>query len=100
MRSSPRFTNDPKMIELVLAHGAQIDEKDFWGRDALMSACIYVKTAAVPCLLDRKAPVDATDEDGVTALMLPPCKVRWKTRGCSFNTGLSWNCATSTDGPR
>jgi ankyrin repeat protein len=63
------LTNDPKMIELVLAHGAQIDEKDFWGRDALMSACIYVKTAAVPCLLDHGAAIDATDEDGVTALM-------------------------------
>jgi ankyrin repeat protein len=62
-------TDDPRMIELVLGHGARVDERDAWGRTPLMRACAENKLHSVTCLLNRRADVNAADEDGLTSLM-------------------------------
>lgn len=61
---------DCKDIELSLASGAAVDERDNSGRSALMVAAAEGHADAVELLINSKADVSATDTAGRTALAL------------------------------
>ncbi|KAF2475948.1 ankyrin, partial [Lindgomyces ingoldianus] len=57
----------PKMVELLLKFGADIDAQNHHGRTALMEAVLWGQLASVNYILD-KVNVDAEDEYGRTPL--------------------------------
>lgn len=67
-----RWGNDIDMVSFLLRHGATPDApRSPKGRTALMVACAYYSgVQVVQLLVDAKANVKATDNDGITPLML------------------------------
>ena len=58
------------VVDLILAAGARIDEKDHYGRTSLLVACLTDKPATVDYLLKNKAnPNISPRADGMTPLM-------------------------------
>jgi len=67
------------VIDLLLAHGAMLDDTDNRGRTALMIATSLGDAAVVDLLLQRGASRGLKDKEGKTALDLAPnAKVRAK----------------------
>ena len=62
-----------EIIKALLAKGADVNEKDNWGRTALMFATINLHRDTVRTLLERGAEVNVRANDGATALMLAAC---------------------------
>ncbi len=63
-----------EMLELLLAHGADVDDTDTFGNTALMKATCRgnanpAHTSCVKILLEHKAAINATTCSGYTALM-------------------------------
>jgi|GEM_PF-1136955 len=56
-------------IELLIAHGADVNAKNKAGWTALMSAALNGQTEAVRLLIDRGADIEAKDMGGLTALI-------------------------------
>lgn len=55
-------------MEVLCAHGAEVDAKDITGMTPLHVAAMYGRRGAAEWLLDHGAAVDATDEFGDTPL--------------------------------
>lgn len=60
----------PTLIEKLLKRGAQINDKNEFGRNALMDAALLGKTQAVEALIGHHSPLNEQDNEGRTALML------------------------------
>lgn len=59
---------DLEMVELLIANGADVNQKNFRGATALMSAATDGSILVVRFLLEKGADVKARDKDGNTAL--------------------------------
>jgi ankyrin repeat protein len=62
-----------EMIKALLAKGGDVNERDNWGRTALMFAAINLHHETVRTLLESGADVNVKAYDGATALMLAAC---------------------------
>lgn len=62
--------DDPEMVKLLLAHGANVDLSDEKGQTALLHACRAEKLDNAKLLLNSKADPNSVDATGVTALMI------------------------------
>lgn len=60
---------DLEMVQLLIAHGADVNQKNFRGATALMGAVVTRNPAVVRYLIEKGADVKARDQDGYTALM-------------------------------
>jgi hypothetical protein len=60
---------DLEMVKLLIAHGADVNQKNFRGATALMGAAAAGPPSVVKYLIEKGADVNARDKDGVTALM-------------------------------
>lgn len=60
---------DLEIVKLLIANGADVNQKNVRGATALMAAAIDGPAAVVRYLLEQGADVNARDEDGTTALM-------------------------------
>jgi ankyrin repeat protein len=60
---------DFEMVRLLIANGANVNQKNVRGATALMAAAIGGTASVVSYLLEQGADVNARDEDGTTALM-------------------------------
>jgi ankyrin repeat protein len=60
---------DLEMVKLLIAHGADINQKNFRGATPLMGAAVGRNVAVVKYLIEKGADVKARDKDGYTALM-------------------------------
>lgn len=60
---------DLEMVKLLIAHGADVNLKNFRGATALMGAAAAGPASVVKYLIEKGADVNARDEDGTTALM-------------------------------
>jgi ankyrin repeat protein len=60
---------DLEMVKLLIAHGADVNQKNFRGATALMGAAVGRDPAVVRFLIEKGADVKARDQDGHTALM-------------------------------
>lgn len=60
---------DLEMVQLLIAHGADVNQKNFRGATALMGAAVGRDPAVVRFLIEKGADVKARDKDGNTALM-------------------------------
>jgi ankyrin repeat protein len=58
------------MVTLLLAHGAAIDVRDWWGRSALHYAGLYNRGPVIADLAAKDADLDLADNGGVTAFNL------------------------------
>jgi ankyrin repeat protein len=58
-----------EMVKLLIAHGADVNQKNVRGITALMGAAVGTDAAVVKYLIEKGADVKARDEDGHTALM-------------------------------
>ena len=58
-----------EMVQLLIAHGADVNQKNFRGATALMGAAVGRDPAVVRFLIEKGADVKARDKDGYTALM-------------------------------
>jgi len=58
-----------EMVQLLIAHGADVNQKNFRGATALMGAAVGRDPAVVKYLIEKGADVKARDKDGNTALM-------------------------------
>ena len=67
MRAS--FHGHTAIVQVLLAHGAQVDIQNDIGKTALMKASYEGHTAIVQLLLDHGAQVDVHDSEGDTELM-------------------------------
>lgn len=59
------------VVKLLVERKAAVDSRGDENRTALHRACAWDYTATAEFLLDCKANINATDNDGWTALMLP-----------------------------
>ena len=57
------------MVKLLVANGADVNQKNVRGATALMAAAIDGIPSVVRYLLEQGADVNASDKDGTTALM-------------------------------
>ncbi len=64
-----KFSQNPKVIEVLIDEGADVNAKDNDGFTALMLASGFQKTDTVKALLKAGADVNAKNKDGATALM-------------------------------
>jgi ankyrin repeat protein len=62
-------SNELHRVGVLLDYGARLDDRDRHGRTALHYAVRGGKLPLIELLLERGAPVDALDEDGLTPLM-------------------------------
>jgi ankyrin repeat protein len=60
---------DLEMVKLLIANGADVNQKNVRGATALMAAAIDGTASVVRYLLEQGADVNARDKDGTTALM-------------------------------
>lgn len=60
--------HDLEMVKLLIAHGADVNQKNFRGATALMAAAAG-PLSVVEYLIEKGADVKARDKDGYTALM-------------------------------
>ena len=60
---------DLEMVKLLIAHGADVNQKNFRGATALMGAAAAGPASVVKYLIEKGADVNARDKDGATALM-------------------------------
>ena len=60
---------DLEMVKLLIAHGADVNQKNFRGATALMGAAAAGPASVVKYLIEKGADVNARDQDGATALM-------------------------------
>jgi len=60
---------DLEMVKLLIAHGADVNQKNFRGATPLMGAAVGRNVAVVKYLIEKGADVKARDQDGHTALM-------------------------------
>jgi hypothetical protein len=58
-----------QVVELLLAGGSDPNDKDLWGRTALMHALWYGRTAIMKALLKAGTDVNAKDNSGTSALI-------------------------------
>jgi ankyrin repeat protein len=58
-----------EMVKLLIANGADVNQKNVRGATALMAASIDGTASVVRYLLEQGADVNASDKDGTTALM-------------------------------
>ena len=63
------FTRDAAIVQLLVAHGADVKTRSKVGETALMDAAARGDLAAVRLLLERGADVNAVDHRGYTALI-------------------------------
>jgi len=69
--SSAAFTNDLPLIDLLIAHGASLDDTDKMGRSVLIAALQQgAKAATITHLLEKGANINAQNSEGQTPLML------------------------------
>jgi ankyrin repeat protein len=61
-----------RVVDLLLAHGAALDDTDNRGHSALMTAASLGDAAVVDLLLTRGADRSLKDKEGKTALELAP----------------------------
>ena len=59
---------DLELVKLLIANGADVNQKNFRGGTALMAAAIDGIPSVVRYLLEQGADVNASDKDGITAL--------------------------------
>jgi len=103
--ASATVTNDLAMIDLLLAHGANINGRGEDGTRPLMVAVWSAKEETVLYLLEKGADPNAVDDLGQTALMLaaefakPPALQSLLERGAKMElkdkkglTALMWAC--------
>jgi hypothetical protein len=64
------YSSHTEVVRLLLDKGALLDEKNKWGRTALIHASVSGHTEMVRLLLDKGALLDEKDQEGKTALML------------------------------
>ena len=64
------IAGDRRVIERLLAAGADIDGRDRYGQTALMLAALHGRDEVVRLLLDHGADRDVTAKYGLSALML------------------------------
>jgi uncharacterized protein len=57
------------MVKLLIANGAEVNQRNFRGATALMGAAASGSVSIVKYLLEKGADVNARDKDGTTALM-------------------------------
>jgi ankyrin repeat protein len=62
------LSNDPAMVDLLLSHGAKINETNSVGRTPLTMALQFVRAPMILHLLDKGADVNAADSKGNTPL--------------------------------
>lgn len=60
---------DLEMVKLLIAHGADVNQKNFRGMTPLMGAAVGRDAAVVKYLIEKGADVNARDQEGHTALM-------------------------------
>jgi ankyrin repeat protein len=60
---------DLEMVKLLIANGADVDQKNFRGATALMGAATDGPVSVVSYLIEKGADVNARDKDGHTAVM-------------------------------
>lgn len=60
---------DLEMVKLLIAHGADVNQRNFRGATALMGAACGRDVSVVKYLIEKGADVNARDSDGTTALM-------------------------------
>ena len=58
-----------EMVKLLIANGAEVNQKNFRGGTALMAAAVDGIPSVLRYLLQQGADVNASDKDGTTALM-------------------------------
>lgn len=58
-----------ELVKLLIANGADVNQKNFRGVTALMAAAVDGTPSVVRYLLEQGADVNASDKDGTTALM-------------------------------
>jgi ankyrin repeat protein len=61
--------DDLEMVKLLIAHGADVNQKNFRDATALMGAAAAGPASVVKYLIEKGADVNARDKDGTTALM-------------------------------
>ncbi|KAL2797362.1 ankyrin repeat-containing domain protein [Aspergillus keveii] len=59
----------PRIVQLLLKHGAEVDHRDIDGLTALRLACNFGDTEIMAILLEHGADVDAADPHGMTPLL-------------------------------
>jgi ankyrin repeat protein len=69
MSSLMHAVGDLEIVKLLIANGADVNQKNFRGATALMAAAIDGPASVVKYLLEHGADVNARDKDGTTALM-------------------------------
>ena len=61
--------HDLEMLKLLIAHGADVNQKNIRGATVLMAAAIGGPLSVVEYLIEKGADVKMRDNDGHTALM-------------------------------
>ncbi|CEL11527.1 hypothetical protein ASPCAL14629 [Aspergillus calidoustus] len=64
-----RDPGHPRIVQLLLKHGAEVDHRDIDGLTALRLACDWGDTEIMSILLEHGADVDAADPHGMTPLL-------------------------------
>lgn len=57
-----------RVVEWLLAHGANLDAQDAWGMTPLLNAAYFGRTAIVKILVERGAKLQLVSKDGMSAL--------------------------------
>ena len=69
-QQTPLFSSDPVLVQALLDHGADVEARDLLGQTPLFAAAQGEGPEAVTALLAHGAQVDAQDEEGRTPLVV------------------------------
>lgn len=82
-----RNSNGKPLVELLVAHGADINKKRNHGENALIYAAYYGYMDILEFLLDKGASVDDATNDGLTALHCAAMKKKFEAAQCLIKRG-------------